>query len=314
MVNDDDAVALAVDIGGTGIKCGIVDLRGVIRHAERHPTGAVRGSAAVLATILDATADLAATARQLGLEPTRVGVIVPGLIQGGTVLAATNVGLHETPLRDLVSQRTGLPTALGHDVRAAAMAEGRLGAGRTTRRLLFVALGTGIAGGFVLDGRVDEGAHGGAGEIGHITVRTGPDARACGCGGRGCLEQYASASAVARSYTTAAQHEDGSSAQDVAGLVAHGDPLAQRIWGDMVDALADGLLTASALFDPAVVALGGGLAEAGNLLLEPLRAALDQRRTFHHLPIVVRAELGEDAGVLGAALLAWDGNGDGEFA
>ena len=88
-------------------------------------------------------------------------------------------------------------------MRAGALAEARLGAGRTTRRMLFVAIGTGIAGGYVVDGRIDPGAHGAAGEIGHIVVRTGPDAAPCGCGARGCLEAYASAAAIARAYARA---------------------------------------------------------------------------------------------------------------
>jgi glucokinase len=324
-----DHVALAVDVGGTGIKCGLVDETGVIRHTERHPTGAARGPEAVVATILDVTAGLASAADRLGLDPVCAGVVVPAVVADGVALFSANLGLRDVPLRDLLVKRLGRPAVLGHDVRAAALAEARLGAGRVSRRLLFVALGTGIAGGFVLDGRVDDGAHGAAGEIGHIVVRTGPQARPCGCGGRGCLETYASAAGVARAYAAATStstaastsaigdpylHADANtgpvlaptSGREVAELVASGDPAANAVWCEAVEALADGLLTGIALYDPAVVAIGGGLAEAGELLLAPLREALVQRRTFHQLPNVVRAELGDEAGVYGAALLAWD--------
>src|SRR5690242_5596440 len=213
-------VALAVDVGGTTLKCALVDAEGTVHHTERHATRAERGPDAVVATIIDATADLADHARKLDLTPVAAGVVVPAVVSDGVAVWSANLGLRDVALRDLVAARLGLPVALGHDVRSGALAEARLGAGRTTRRLLFVALGTGIAGGFVLDGRIDEGAHGGAGEIGHITVRTGPDARACSCGGRGCLEMYSSASAVARSYAAAAGTVRGS--DHVAALVVQG--------------------------------------------------------------------------------------------
>jgi glucokinase len=300
-----DAVALSMDVGGTGIKSALIDADGTIRYSQRHPTAAERGPDAVVATILDIADELAAHARDLGLEPTCAGVIVPAVVADGVALWSANLGLRDVPLRDLLTRRLGLPAALGHDVRAAALAEAQFGAGRRTRRLLFVALGTGIAGGFVLDGRVDDGAHGAAGEIGHIAVRVGPDARPCGCGGRGCLERYASAAAIARTY-----HERTGTtlvhAHDVAQLVGEGDPVARAVWDEAVAALADGLLIGIALFDPAVLAIGGGLGEADGLLLDPLRVALEERRTFHRLPTLVRAELGEEAGVRGAALLALD--------
>jgi glucokinase len=183
--------------------------------------------------------------------------------------------------------------------------------------MLFVAVGTGIAGGYVVDGRVDPGAHGAAGEIGHIIVRTGADARPCGCGARGCLEAHASASAVGRAWhdSQSAQTPDNQTpnqtpshtAKDVAAAVEAGHPSAVRIWREAVDALADGLLTAIALYDPELIVLGGGLAEAGDTLLTPLRTALTRKATFHRLPTLVRASLGDEAGCLGAALLAWEG-------
>ncbi len=298
-----ERVALAIDVGGTGIKCALVDLDGVVRHSERHPTRADRGPDAVVATILAVAQALGATARTLGFDPVSAGVVVPGVVADGVAVWSANLGLRDVPLRRLVSERLDRPAALGHDVRAGALAEARLGAGRTTRRLLFLAIGTGIAGGFVLDGQIDEGAHGGAGELGHIAVRVGADARSCGCGGRGCLETYASAAAIARSYGSSATGQPATG-QHVADLVAAGDPVAAKVWQEAVGALADGLLLAIALYDPAMVAIGGGLAEAGELLLDPVRTALQQRRTFHRLPSVVRAELGDEAGVQGAALLA----------
>jgi glucokinase len=296
-----DPVAVAMDIGGTGIKCALADPAGEIRHTAWFPTGAERGPDAVVATILETASELVATAKTQGMEPVAVGLIAPGVIDeaNGVAVFSANLGFRDVPLRDLVASHTGLPTALGHDVRAAALAEARLGAGRSTRRMLFVAIGTGIAAGYAVDGVVDPGGHGASGEIGHIVVRTGSDARTCGCGARGCLETYASASAIARSYGA-----DGAS--DVAKRVNEGDETATRVWQEAVEALADGLLTGIALWDPRLIVLGGGLARAGDTLLEPLRAALERRRTFHQLPEVDVAELGNEAGCQGAALLALD--------
>ena len=307
-----EGVAVAVDVGGTGIKCALVDTAGEVRLTLRRETGRERGPEAVVDTIIDVAADLAGQARADGLTPVGVGVVVPGVVDeaAGVARWSANLGLRDVPIRDLVRERLRLPTALGHDVRAGALAEARLGAGRTTRRMLFVAIGTGIAGGYVLDGRIDPGAHGASGEIGHIAVRTGGDAVPCGCGARGCLEAHASASAIARAYARAGTDDgvDGEpiSAAEVAARVARGEPRATVVWQAAVAALADGLLTGIALSDPRVIVLGGGLAEAGEVLLDPLAQALRERRTFHRLPELALAELGDEAGCQGAALLALD--------
>jgi glucokinase len=313
MTQEED-VAVAVDVGGTGIKCALVDTTGTVRSTLRRDTGRERGPEAVVDTIVAVVVELAEQARAGGLNPIAAGVVVPGVVDeaDGVAQWSANLGLRDVPLRDLVAKRVGLPTALGHDVRAGALAEARLGAGRTTRRMLFVAIGTGIAGGYVIDGRIDPGAHGASGEIGHIAVRTGTDAKDCGCGARGCLEAHASAAAIARAYARAGAPEDHGdddepvSAAEVANRVARGEPRAIEVWRDAVAALADGLLTGVALYDPRVIVLGGGLAEAGPVLLEPLGQALRDRRTWHRLPDLAQAELGDEAGCQGAALLALD--------
>jgi glucokinase len=300
-----DDVVVALDVGGTGIKCALVDDAGRVRHSERHATGRERGPAAVVTTILDIADGLVATAGTAGLRPRAVGVVVPGVIDEATGVAvwSANVGFRDVPLRQLVIDRLGLPATLGHDVRAGGLAEARLGAGRGYRHVLVVAIGTGIAAAHVVDGRVFTGAHGAAGEIGHIVVR--PGGPACGCGLNGCLEAIASASAVARRYADQRPGEE-IGADRVAALAADGDPIAASIWQETVDALADGLLTGVALFDPEVVVIGGGLAEAGDSLLVPLTTALRSRLTFHREPALYRAALGDEAGCLGAGLLALD--------
>jgi glucokinase len=298
-------VVVALDVGGTGMKCALVRADGAVVHAERHPTLAQRGPEAVTANILDIAAGLAERARADGLEPVAAGLVVPGVIDeaNGIAVWSSNVGFRDVPMRDLASKRLGLPAALGHDVRAGGLAEARLGAGQGESHVLFIAIGTGIAAAHVIDGRAEAGAHGAAGEVGHIVVR--PGGPACNCGGRGCLEAIASASAVGRRYVELSG-QTGVTAYDVATRAAAHEELAVQVWTETVEAFADGLLTAQALYDAGIIVLGGGLAEAGEALLAPLRLALSQRVTFHRLPSIVRAKLGDTAGCLGAALLALD--------
>ncbi|MEU8182307.1 ROK family protein [Micromonospora sp. NPDC049047] len=297
-------VVVALDVGGTGMKCALVRPDGVAVTTERHPTNAARGPAAVIGTILDVAAGLADKARADGLNPIAVGLAVPGVVDEarGVAVWSANVGFRDVPLRDLAVTRLGLPTALGHDVRAGGLAEARLGAGRGAGHVLFVAIGTGIAAAHVVDGSASVGAHGAAGEIGHILVR--PDGPRCGCGRPGCLETIASAAAIGRRYAELAGTPG--TAADVAERAAAGEPLAGQVWQEAIEALADGLASGQALFDVATIVLGGGLAQAGDQLLTPLRAALHERMTFHREPRLVAAALGDEAGCLGAALLALD--------
>lgn len=298
------AAVVALDVGGTTIKCALVRRDGRLVHTERHPTRAEGGPDRVVATILQVAGGLADKARAEGLTPVAAGVVVPGVVdeEAGIAEWSANLGLRAVPLRDLVAAHLRLPTALGHDVRAGGLAEARLGAGRGSRHVLFVAIGTGIAAASIVDGRGYAGAHGAAGELGHVVVR--PGGPLCGCGQRGCLEAVASASAVARRY--AADAGTSLTAADVVSAAAADDPVAEHMWREAVEALADGLATAQALFDPKVVVIGGGLAEAGESLLAPLRLALRTRLTFHREPRLVSAALGDEAGCLGAALLALD--------
>ncbi|MDT5031622.1 MAG: glucokinase [Actinoplanes sp.] len=300
-----DDVVIALDVGGTAMKCALVRPDGMVHHAERHPTLATRGPAAVTANILQIATGLAGRARAEGLTPVAAGVAVPGVVdeERGVAVWSSNIGFRDVPLRDLVAERLGVPAVLGHDVRVGGVAEARLGAGRDQRHVLFIAIGTGIAAAHVVDGRAFAGAHGAAGEVGHIIVR--PGGPVCGCGARGCLESVASASAIGRRYAESSGIADAA-ACDVAARAVAGEPLATAVWTEALEALADGLLTAQALYDAGTVVLGGGLAEAGEALLGPLRTALDARITFHRLPRLTRAALGDTAGCLGAALLALD--------
>ncbi|CAL9496365.1 ROK family protein [Streptomyces werraensis] len=298
---------IALDVGGTGMKAALVGADGELLHQARRPTGRERGPDAVVEGILGFAAELRAHGIRAHGEPaSAAGVAVPGIVDEaeGVAAYAANLGWRDVPLRALLSERLGgVPVALGHDVRTGGLAEGRVGAGRGADRFLFVPLGTGIAGAIGIDGKVEAGAHGFAGEIGHIVVR--PGGAECPCGQRGCLERFASASAVSRAWAEASGDPDADAA-DCAKAVASGDERAVRVWQEAVDALADGLVTALTLLDPRTLIIGGGLAEAGETLFTPLREAVRRRVTFQKLPSLVPAALGDTAGCLGAGLLAWD--------
>jgi glucokinase len=298
---------IALDVGGTGMKAALLAQDGSVLFEARRPTGREHGTDAVVAAILAFAADLAEEGRaRFGQAPLAAGVAVPGTIdeKNGIAVFSANLGWRDLPMRKLLAERLGgLPVALGHDVRTGGLAEGRLGAGRGVDRFLFIALGTGIAGAIGIDGRIEAGAHGYGGEIGHVVVR--PGGPPCGCGARGCLETLASAGAVTRSWAEACG-DPAADAADCALAVAAGDPAALVIWQRAVAALADGIVLAQSLLDPSTVIVGGGLAEAGDTLFTPLRAAVAERLTFQMPPKVLPAMLKDTAASLGAGLLAWD--------
>ena len=294
------------------MKAALLAQDGSVLFEARRPTGREHGPDAVVTTILDFAADLADEGRgRYGRDPLGAGVAVPGTLdeKNGIAVFSANLGWRDLPLRRLLGERlargtgTTMPVALGHDVRSGGLAEGRLGAGRGVDRFLFIALGTGIAGAIGIGGRIEAGAHGYGGEIGHVVVR--PGGPACGCGAHGCLETLASASAVSRAWAEATG-DPAADAAACAEAVDAGDERALAVWRLAVDALADGIVLAQSLLDPSTVIVGGGLAEAGDTLFTPLRAAITERLTFQMPPKVVPAMLKDTAAALGAGLLAWD--------
>ncbi|MFI6986519.1 ROK family protein [Embleya sp. NPDC050154] len=294
---------IALDVGGTGMKGALLDRRLRPLAAVRRATPRHAGPDAVVAEIAAVLMELAERAEAGELTVCRVGVVVPGVVDEDLARAvySANLGWRDLPLADLLRERTGLPVVLGHDVRAGGAAECLVGAARGARYVLFVAIGTGIASAVVSDGRPVR-AKGYAGELGHL--RIDPDGAVCGCGGRGCLETVASASAIAAAYT-ARSGRPVSGAEEVAALVARGDADAQAVWDRATEALGAALAIATTLLAPELIVLGGGLAEAGELLFGPVRARLAEGLTFQRHPSLVRAELGDEAGCLGAGVYAW---------
>jgi glucokinase len=299
-------VVAAIDVGGTGIKAGLVGADGSVRFELRRPTGVELGPDAVVSAVVMVGEELARAAGGRGETLSGVGIGVPGIVDSTTGIAhyAANLGWHDVPFAGLLSDRVGVPAILGHDVRNGALAEAVFGAGVGRDSVYFAAIGTGIAGGSVVRGRVDDGATGQAGEIGHLVVR--PGGPLCGCGNHGCLEAVASASRIAARYAKHAALPPGSvTAQSVAHRVSAGDPVATEVWDEAIAALADALAALIVLTDPGCIVLGGGLALAGSVLFDPLRAALPSRLTFRDPPPVLPALLGDRAGMVGAALRAW---------
>lgn len=295
-------VVVAVDVGGTVIKSAVVTNEAEVLNRLRVPTSAALGTDVVYNNIVESVETLRS---QLGAEHTvvAVGVVVTGIVdeKSGSAIHSENVGWNNIALRPMLEAQLGLPVGFGHDVRAGALAEGRLGAARGYDDYVFVAIGTGVSAGVIVDGKMVTGG-GYAGEIGH--VNSGRDIL-CACGGSGCVEAVASASAVARRYSELTG-EDVDGAKEVAERVQAGDPAALSVWADAVDALATAIAWTGGVISPQAVVVGGGMASAGDLLLDPLREQLAIKMNILKAPELVQAQLGDEAGCLGSALLAWD--------
>ncbi|WP_405061821.1 ROK family protein [Kribbella sp. NBC_01505] len=304
---DPSEVVVAVDLGGTRMKCGLVAADGAVLHRETRPTPRAAGGRAVLDALLETVVELGQKAAADGHRVRAIGVVVPGIIDAETgTVVAENLAWSGTPVRAELIAAVGndVPIVLAHDVRAGGYAELRQGALAGTTNSLFLPLGTGIAAAMVVDGRLVSG-DGYAGELGHTRFIQGDTAELCACGQWGCLETVASAAALARRYAArSGRIVDGS--REVLELLAAGDEIAAEVWRDALTVLVDALVLYTTLVAPTRIAIGGGLVGAGETLLQPLRDGVHARLTFQREPEIVAAVLGEEAGCLGAALYAWD--------
>jgi glucokinase len=300
---------LGIDIGGTKIAGGLVDaVTGAVVLQDRTPTLAAEGSAAVLARAIGLAQRLAVDAEARGLPaPEAVGIGAGGQIDArtGTVLSATDIlpGWAGTRLAEAFAGALGVPAAADNDVNALAVGECRFGAGRGFDNLVYLALGTGVGGAIISNGRLHYSRTGVSGELGHLILV--PDGLACSCGGRGCLEQYASGPALLRQYRAlggAAIEGDGTPLSALAERDPDG-PAARAIAlvGEM---LGVGLVSLANIFGPDRIIIGGGLARLGDRLLDPARRVLAARAlpAVRQTP-VVSAALGPDASIVGAASL-----------
>lgn len=281
-------------------RTALVDDDGSICNVVRVPTPI--DGAGTADAVVTRTGELAAEllVSYPDVHPQAAGLIVPGHVddENGIGVFSENLGWSMYPFRDRAAATLGMPVSFSHDVRAAGEAEYRLGAAAPFRDVVVMAIGTGIAGAIFIQGTLYTG-HGMAGEIGHSKVADGP---LCACG---CLEAVASAGAIARRYTQATG-QAVSGAKDVVDRADHGDAIAREVWESALDALALDLSHTVALLSPEAIVIGGGLSQAGAALFEPLERRLDAILTFHRRPVLLRASIGENAGVIGAALRARD--------
>ncbi len=297
-------VAVGVDVGGTKIAAGLVDAAGRVAERVEVPTPA---SAWELERAVVAVVERVRDGQQVP-----VGVATAGVVHPGTgVVTGVNVPWAGHPLRDRLTQLLGVPVVLENDANAAAWAEYRFGAGRDAGSLVLLTLGTGLGAGFVLGGRLHGGARGLAAEVGHVCLV--PGGRPCPCGLYGCWERYTSGSALAADVAALdpapvwVPRDRAAVGRAVLAAARGGDPVAAGLLREQGRRLGQGLAVLTSLLDPDVVVVGGGLAAVGDLLLDPARDALAEAMSpalGGELPGVVAAELGPDAGVVGAADLA----------
>jgi glucokinase len=291
------ALAIGVDIGGTKVAAGVVDDGGNVLAETRRSTP--DDSDAALDAVVDAVRELCGAH-----DVTAVGIAAAGYVSADrtTMLFAPNLPWRDVPVRDLVGERVGLPVDVENDANAAAWAEHRYGAGQGEPDLVCLTVGTGIGAGIVLNGALYRGRFGIAGEPGHVCAVC--DGVRCGCGNDGCLEQYASGTALVRAAAARGLAADGPA---ITAAARAGDERAVAAFTEIGAWLGRGLADMAALLDPGLFVVGGGVADAGELLLGPARESFRTHLSgAAHRPVadVRLAALGNAAGLVGAADLA----------
>ena len=311
-------VAIAIDLGGTTLSVALVEQDGRIRASRSTPSDAARGPQPVIEDMVRLADELLTSTDLDRSAVVGVGVGAPGpldLAAGRIIRAANLPGWIDVPLRTLLADKLEMNVVLDNDGNTAAFGEHWAGAGRGCRDMVMLTLGTGVGAGVVLDGRLLHGHFDNAAELGHTIVTI--DGLPCACGQRGCLEQYASAGGVARRAMDAIDHGQSSvltrddsvpiTAQRVADAARAGDDLCLCIWDEACRALAIACINIQHAYNPERVVLGGGMSDAGDFLLDGVQHHLAAQRWSLHddVPSLRLAELGHDAGVVGAGGLAW---------
>jgi glucokinase len=303
--------ALAIDIGGTKLAAGVIDASGQVLASERLTTTRVKTADELFST-LQALCIRALEQAHAQVETIGVGCSGPMQYPAGVVSPLNIPVWRDFPLRERLSATFELPCVVDNDAKALALGERWRGAGRGSNNMLGMVVSTGVGGGVILDGQLLHGFQGNAGHVGHIVVW--PNGPLCGCGTRGCVEGIASGSGLARRLNEALESgvpsclARGSTAADIADAARRGDALAQELFRTAGEAVGRGIASAAALLDLELVAIGGSIAlRAWDLLGPPLEREL---RNTAHLDFtrnvrVVQAELGDDAGLYGAAQLAF---------
>ena len=311
---------VGVDIGGTNLKAGLVDENGVLLATQKMKVASIADDDGLAWTVASLVQELAHTVNISVSDVASVGVGVPGTVEirSGSINYTCNLPLRNVPLRKLFHRYLSIPLYIENDANCAALAEFLVGAGRDSKRFVTITLGTGVGAGIVHNGKIYHGANGMAGEVGHMVIQRG--GLPCPCGRHGCWEQYASATALKRMTAAAlaahphsilaqvvAENEGRVSGQSAFIAARRGDPVGQQVCDEYVDYLACGVVNVVNIFQPDTLAIGGGVSnEAEEQLLLPVQ----QRVARESIPCgrdrrtrIVKAELGNCAGIIGAALL-----------
>ncbi len=311
---------IGIDIGGTNLKVGLVDSEGRILATTKMKIAEIADQEMLAWTLFDMIKDVCSQAG-IGLDQVAsAGVGVPGTVEirSGTILYTCNLPLRNVPLRKLFHKYLNIPLYVENDANCAALAEYYAGAGRGSKRFVTITLGTGIGGGIIHNGKIYHGSNGMAGEVGHMSIVHGGEP--CPCGRRGCWERYASASALKRltgrimdehpdSILRRVVDENNGHVSGQSAFIAarEGDPIGQMVCDTYVDYLATGIVNLINIFQPDTLAIGGGVSnEADEQLLFPIRrqvAAESMPCAPDKMTRIVKAELGNQAGMIGAAFL-----------
>jgi glucokinase-like ROK family protein len=303
---------MGVDVGGTSVKFGLFETEGKLLDKWEIPTRKENHGEQILPDVAASILEKLEERKIRREDVAGVGMGIPAPVDSeGVVQQTANVGWgYKEVTRELSELLDGMRVEAGNDANVAAMGEMWLGAGRGEKNLVMVTLGTGVGGGVIVDGHMIVGHHGAGGEIGHICVNR-EEEDACGCGLRGCLEQYASATGIAKLARKAlsGDHEETvlhgePSAKDVFDAVKAGDALATRIADEFGRYLGEALASLAVVVDPAVFVIGGGVSKAGSVLIPFVEKAFREKAFFANKDTkIVLAELGNDAGICGAARL-----------
>jgi glucokinase len=315
------SLAIGIDIGGTKVAGGVVDVEGVVTHRARRDTPHRSKSPSVVeGTILEVVAELMEVAGPENVAAVGIGAAGFVAADRATVVFAPHLSWRHEPLREALQKRVPVPIFVDNDANAAAWAEWKFGAAQGESHVMMITLGTGIGGGILIDGQVQRGRFGIAGEFGHMQVV--PAGHRCECGNRGCWEQYASGNALVREAHSlfSANSPIASDLLDrVEGVVGNltgplitqaareGDPTARELLAEIGHWLGVGIANLAAAFDPGMFVIGGGVSAAGELLLTPARETFKRQLTgrgYRPEAHIVVAQLGNDAGLIGAADLA----------
>ena len=311
------SLTVGVDVGGTKVLGGVVDASGKVLATSRRDTPREGGS--------ELTKTIAEVALELMQEHsiTAVGVSAAGFVSSDrkTMLATPNIADWNGVQLDVeLTKLIGLPVVIENDANAAAWGEAKFGAGRNQAHMMMLTIGTGVGGGIVVNHELYRGAFGIAAEFGHLRVV--PEGHLCGCGARGCFEQYASGSALRRHAREAISASpdlarnllargdgtiDGLTGQAITDAAREGDAVALAAFQTTAQYLGAGIASLAVLLDPSCVVIGGGVIDAGEILLAPTREAMKRYMPFagkHPYPEIVAAELGNEAGLVGVADLA----------